>query len=164
MNKKTQQFGVSLIELMIVIGIIGILTMWVGPAWRGAMQRDALATTTNNFIQAVRDTRMEAKERAAGARLVAKGAAGSENWAEGWRIVDINNNIIRDYPAPHSTIDLDADGGEIILSFNRDGYREATGKTEFTVCDSTESGEKGRQITLSALGQIKITKSDYTCP
>ena len=160
MNKKTQQFGVSLIELMIVVAIIAVLAVWMGPAWRSAVQRDALATTTNNFIQAVRDTRIEAKERAAGARLIAVGGV----WSQGWQIVDINNNTIREYPEPHSTMVLIADGGEVILNFDRSGYRQAVDNTVFTVCDSTDNGEIGREITLSALGQIKITNREHVCP
>lgn len=168
MKSKSQQTGVSLLELMIVVALVGILLAWGGPAWRSAISRDAITTATNRFLMAIRDARDIAQDTGAGANLVATAPTAANEWGEGWTLRDPTqvppNDLIEVYGRLPAGITLDAQAGENTINFGANGIRNGVANSIFNVCDSGVNGEIGRQITVSVLGRAEITNRAFVCP
>lgn len=86
--------GFSMIELMVVLGIVCILLTIGVPSFSSVIKNQKLATAVNDFFMAINLARAEAIRRATRVDLA---PADGVDWAKGWVVfVDSNNNQIAD--------------------------------------------------------------------
>ena len=106
MRRLTKSYGVTLLELVVVVAIVGVLITLAVPSFRNLAERSAVSGHVNNFIGALRFARSEAIK--AGTTVVMCRSTNSEtptptcatsgdNWGLGWiifvnRDLDNNNN------------------------------------------------------------------------
>ncbi|MFS2139397.1 GspH/FimT family pseudopilin [Duganella sp. Dugasp56] len=84
--------GYSLTELLIVLGLAGILLAVAVPSYVGVLRRQQLRIAVNDLVAAINLTRSHAVARGGKVLLVPLDPSGS-SWREGWVVfVDENNN------------------------------------------------------------------------
>ncbi|MDZ7826804.1 MAG: GspH/FimT family pseudopilin [Gammaproteobacteria bacterium] len=76
-----RQSGITLVELLVTMAVIGIMIGVVFPGFRGLMDRNSMTTTANALVLATSYARSEALR---GAGLVEVRARGT--WAGGWEV------------------------------------------------------------------------------
>lgn len=107
MNK---QRGFTLVELMVVIGIIALLTALAAPSFKNLIQSNAMSSAVNTFMADMRFARSEAMRRGGGVVMCRSDAPeaaspscgsgsgpGGNGWVSGWFIFhDIDADGVRD--------------------------------------------------------------------
>lgn len=107
MKRPNKSYGVTLLELVVVVAIVAVLVTLAVPSFRSLAERSAVSGHVNTFIGALRFARSEARN-AGGATVVMCRSANSEtstpscatsgnDWMVGWiifvnRDLDSNNN------------------------------------------------------------------------
>ncbi len=83
--------GYTLLELMIVLGLVLIMLLMAVPSFRSLLERQKMTSTVNEFFAAVHLTRSEALHR--GSRVDLVPAGDGTDWNNGWVVlVDANAN------------------------------------------------------------------------
>ncbi|PHR67088.1 GspH/FimT family pseudopilin [Alcanivorax sp.] len=156
--KSRNQFGFTIIELMVTIAVAGVLLTIAVPAFNGLQARSALRSTAADFITAVNTARVQAVSLRTTVTLKPKSGT---DWKSGWVI---------EYPAsvtteenqeflPKGTSKIESDDGLSKIEFRNNGLTNA-GLAKFSLCDD-RTGEEGRAITVSPFG--KITNEVKSC-
>jgi len=105
-----QQRGFTLIELMVVIGIVAILTALAAPSFKNLIQSNTMSSAVNTFLADMRFARSEAIRRGGGVVMCRSDAPeatspscgsgsgpGSNGWVSGWFIFhDLDADGVRD--------------------------------------------------------------------
>lgn len=177
MNRR-QSAGFTVVELMITVVMVGILLAAAVPSYRGIIQNNRLTTQANTFVSSLQYARSEAIKRRGTVSLRPVDPA---NWALGWGIwadtrnlIDLNKDgdfadpgeqeaerLLRTIDAFEGEHTLAGPAGLLRIEYLPSGFARAASAGTFSLCKA--SGEKGRQVTLSATGQVN-TKSDFVCP
>lgn len=146
--------GFTLLELLVTIGIVGVLAAIAFPSFKETIKKNRLTTQVNEFTGSLNYAKSEAIKR--GNNVTFNAAA--SGWSGGWTINDSNNTLIRTYPALTSNT-LSSTNNYSSFTFNNRGF--INNSDTLDLCYA--SGETGRQITITATGQTRIN-SGYTCP
>ncbi len=95
--RKSSQSGFTVLELMIVIALLAILTVFAIPSFVAAIQNNRVTTQTNDFITALQLARSEAVKRGVPVSVCASNVIEAEedgndptcddDWSEGWMVV-----------------------------------------------------------------------------
>ena len=176
----TRAGGFTLIELMITIGIVGILTALALPSFTKSLKNNCMTTTTNNLVTSLQLAKSEAVKRRATVRVEAIDASVLNNeWGKaGWKVTgpDITTSAVitktlrvvepgcgSDYIRIYGTGGAQATGSgasaSASVSYDSSGYTESS---VFNVCDSDKE-VSDRQVSLNSLGRPS-TESNFTCP
>lgn len=110
--------GMTVIELMIVITIIGILATWAIPSYRNMMLNNRRAVSVNELVGTLMSARGEVAKRGQAVVVCPTTTAapgtcnGGTDWSQGWMsFVDVNGNgaydagtdtLLRQYANPYS--------------------------------------------------------------
>jgi type IV fimbrial biogenesis protein FimT len=90
MSKQWRIRGLTMIELLITMAIVAVLLGSAVPAFRGAIERLQLSTTTNDLLLAINLARTEATSRR---KRVAVAPNVANDWSSGWQVfIDANDN------------------------------------------------------------------------
>ncbi len=94
---KTRSQGMTLLELMAAIAVLGILTAIAVPSFRQFTANSRTTAATNDLVTALNVARSEALRRATNVVVCASSdeasCSGSVNWANGWvAFADPNGN------------------------------------------------------------------------
>jgi type IV fimbrial biogenesis protein FimT len=94
MSKQRRICGFTVIEVLIAMAIVAILLGSAVPAFRGAIERLQLSTTTNDLLLAINLARTEATSRR---KRVAVAPRVANDWSSGWHVfIDANDNGLLD--------------------------------------------------------------------
>lgn len=178
-----KQAGVTLLELMVVLGISAILLVIGIPSFSGLIKSNRLVNATNELVTALHLARSEAIKRNSRvvlcASLTGASCVGSGDWRQGWLIFhDLNNNaqaddgerVIETRPAFGSGLNLK--GNSPISKYI--SYTP-TGATKFisgafqagtmTVCNESTTRGAARQVVISSTGRPRTVKLELpSCP
>ena len=152
-----RQSGITLVELLVTLAVIGIMVGVVFPGFRGLMDRNSMTTTANSLVLAVSYARSEALR---GAGLVTVRAR--TTWDGGWEVVSPDGTVVRVFEPISNSLTLAASDGITQLVFNNQGLlQDATPRT-FTLC---LPGDSGVEINVSATGRPDTSGLTATdCP
>ena len=176
MNRQANNTGFTLIELLMVIAIAAILMTVAVPGFQGMIQKNRLATISNEFITALNYARSEAVTR--GIRVTV-GKTGA-NWENGWEVFSdrdgdgifeddgdstlcedgVDDCVLRSYPVLSGSYTLRANNNFTnFVNFKSNGQSNNMGS--FVVCDNSDGNNlpeanTSRLIVVNRVGRTFI--------
>ena len=157
----SRQRGFNLFELLIAIGILGIVTALAVPSFQSISINSNLSTETNDLVSSLRYARSEAAKRGQNVTVCSANAgltacADDADWTTGWLIVD-NGGIVVNVrePLPSSTAtEVGIVGATGRIVFNRNGF---TGSARtIRLCGPNDDNERARGVIISVDGRIRL--------
>lgn len=166
--------GWTLVESMVVLGIVAVMAAWSLPSFIGAIQQARLSTAAHEFMSAISLARSEAIKRNARTVLC---VAASENsctstgyWNQGWLLFeDVNNNgsldsfekVIRFQSALHSGVVIKGNTPvSKYVSFLGTGRSHllsgAMQAGTVSICHRASTPVAGRAIVMNVVGRPRV--------
>ena len=160
---KKKHTGFTLIELMITL-VVAAITLTVGvPSFQSMFLNNRMSTQANDLVSSLNLARGEAIRRGVSIKVCSSNnqASCSGSWANGWIVITADDvTLIKAYGALKGSSTLTA--SPATLTFTSAGFLSGA-QTTFTLCDSSETGEQGRQIIVSTTGRPGNTSPYPTC-
>lgn len=160
LHKKVRSSGFTLIELMVVLALVAIVASFAVPSFSTIIANGRIASSSNDVVGVLNYARAEAVKRG---RIVRVSPVSGADWTSGavaW--VDENDDgarqateILRQTSAVPGAVTLTATAN---VAFTGGGFSSTT--PTLTICDD-RSGERGREVTITAGGRIRA--EDITC-
>ncbi len=171
---KSRHRGFTLIELMVTVGLVGILLAAVIPNMRTFLRNNQLSGGVNDMLHSIQMARTEAIKRQSG-NIIVCGSAATPSVAataltcdyatfKGWFVFqDLNNNWQHDAAEPvlerHDLLDTNVtvktDANARLISFAPSGFANPAGlkvpMRTLVVCDSRGVLQVGNAATARAL-------------
>ncbi len=169
---KKQQFGVSLLELMVAITIFGILVGLAVPSFREFTRNNRVTAAQNDLVSTVNFARSEALKRSTPVAVCAtddgESCSDDDNWNNGWIVfvdrvppsndIDDDDIVLNVVPQLAEVVSLSADVTN--FAFQPSGMTSAAATFDLHVQGCT--GANARQFVVSITGTAAATKTD--CP
>lgn len=179
---KNRNRGVTLIELMTAVAVIGVLIAVAIPSFRTFTNDSRTTATTNDLVTALNLARSEALRRASNVVVCASSdqatCGDADDWVSGWIVfADSNANytldagaetVLRAWPAAAGGFVMTARraGTDISgLAYNTMGMRDLTpgaGAVTFQVVPPHCSGTRAGRTQVLQMGTIQSDK--VACP
>jgi type IV fimbrial biogenesis protein FimT len=172
-NRRSRLYGVTLIELMISLTLMGVLAMMAVPAMSGMLNSFRVDSATRAMIASLQLARNEAAMRG-GRVVVCKSSNGSDcshtkGWEQGWIVFrDGNNNAVVDqgepilHREPAMPEALSFTGNVTVVSYvsyTPYGHANMTNGAfqagTLTVCSPSKRGFEARQIVINSTGRAR---------
>jgi type IV fimbrial biogenesis protein FimT len=148
-RRERNQRGLSLIELMVGLAIVGLLVSVAFAGFGALARRGQLTDGANNLVMAVAVARSEASRRGGGIRLEAvDGSDDANEWGPGFRVEDAAGTELRRFPAVAGVLTLNGPDDVEAVTFNSRGTPDAA--ITFDLC---EPGVRGVRVRVSATGR-----------
>ena len=174
--RKQLQRGFTIIELMMTLLVLALLISVAVPSFGTFINNNRITSQANNFHAAVLFARSEAVKRNRNVVICWSGnpAAASPcgnsgtGWTDGWVMYADEdqdgafdaNELIRSHDGVTGGGTMS--GGLASISYSGDGRISSSAAT-FKFCDASNNDSYTRELTFSALGNPRVTKSG-TCP
>jgi type IV fimbrial biogenesis protein FimT len=166
--------GFTLIELMVTIGIAGILMSIALPGFKSVVADNKLTSNINQLVSALNLARSEAVKRNLDVSIKKTG----EEWEEGWTVfTDVDSDgtkgtgdiLLRSYGAVPSNFTLRSTE-EDYISYKATGQLSTAANVVFVFCDNSDGNNipeanTARVININLLGRAGMGKnSDNNIP
>jgi len=149
--KINTQSGFTVIELMMVIVVMAVLVTVAIPSFGSFINNNRITAQANTFHSALLYARSEAVKRNTQVTLCGTSNSSATN--------PCGETLLRTQDSITGGT-LTAAGN--LVAYTNDG-RLATGTSTFTFCDAKKNNDYTRLLTISPLGNPKVTKAG-TCP
>lgn len=174
LRASTQARGVTLVELLIVLAIVGSLALAVTPSLQNVMDRMAVRSAAHDFLATLHHARAAALARQA--RVVVTPLDGVD-WSSGWMtFVDSNLNnrhdlgeavLIRQLALRAGIAATSRQsGGEAMpfIAYAANGYTRAGRWNWLSGTVTFRQGDEARAIVVNALGRARLTDAAPASP
>jgi type IV fimbrial biogenesis protein FimT len=156
--------GFTLLELMVTVAIAGVMMSFVVPGFVGLIERNVVATTSNEILGALLLARSEAVRLERDVTFTPG--------TDGWVVTEPDERYPDDTALTFNVVDQTVDNENITIAENIDGGIEVTynsfGRAEITVGDSIDisfDGTLKSRICLSLTGRPYIkSAAEGNCP
>lgn len=162
-----QQSGLTFIELMIVLIIVGALIAVAAPSYSILVQRTKLKAFANSMVASVYLARSEAIKRNVPVRLCASSdgssCAGSGGWERGWVVMDPNDVVIRHRQSLTAGMVMYEQASVNTMTFQPSGV--ASTSAVITLCQQSPPPPvtEEREIRVSSTGRPRIITTTDGC-
>jgi type IV fimbrial biogenesis protein FimT len=166
--------GFTLVEMMVVCGVVGILLAIGVPSFRYVTNSNRATTEINGLLADLQFARSEAIREGQqidvcattnGSSCVASGTT----WDTGW-LIKSGTNILRIQPGFTGGDSLQSDNSIKAVSFSREGFASGLPSAiTFTLHDSSSNSQYTRCLSLTIIGALstqiggKQTAEGTTC-
>ena len=179
---RSRQSGFNMLELLIAIGILGVITAIAVPSFQSISINSSLSTETNDLVSSMRHARSEAAKQGQNVTVCSANAdytacSGAADWSTGWLIVDNAANVIRVREAldTDTATEMAIAGATGLIVFNRNGF--TTNARTIKLCGRDDSAQRARGVIISVDGRVRLATdsdsnsiaedrsgTDLTCP
>ncbi len=182
MQKFTGKFstpnrGFTLIELMIALGVMGILVSISMPSFQDAAENMATDSQSSVLITTLSLARTESVKRGNDVSICATSSGEDCNggdWSDGWMVfvdangdadggqgsVDAGDTVVRIWTAERGTeLTFTTD----LMQFDNLGYSLVPGIQTFLICPESGNAENARSIEIGAFGRARLIEDDLDC-
>jgi type IV fimbrial biogenesis protein FimT len=179
---RRRQGGFNMLELLIAIGILGVITAIAVPSFQSMSINSSLSTATNDLVSSLRHARSEAAKQGLNVTVCSANAdltacSGASDWSTGWLIVDSAANVIRVREAldTDTATEMAVVGATGLIVFNRNGF--TTSARTIKLCGRNDSAQRARGVIVSIDGRVRLATdsnsnsiaedrsgTDLTCP
>jgi len=143
--------GFTLIELIITILVVSILMTIAIPSFQNTIQQNRFSTQSNELIGALNLARSEAIRRGESVTVTPNGGS----WTNGWVVATTAPvTTLRSFPALATNFTYA--GGPTSYTYLPSGFKDNTNVDLYSLCNSSVTGETGRQVRISASGRPRI--------
>lgn len=156
-----RQRGLNMLELMIAVGILGIVLAIGVPSYSHMTISNGLSSDTNSLVASMNFARSEAITRGDTVTICAANAAldacsGADDWGAGWVILDVNGNPIRVKPPlpDNAAVEVNVQNGVGAVVFNRNGF--STNSRTIRLCGPRGDTRRIRGVVVSPDGRIRL--------
>ena len=153
--------GLTMIELMTALVVVGILFAIAVPSYRNASLGSRLSASANDLLASVQLARSEAIKRNIAVTLCASAngttCAASGGWEQGW-VVRAAGEVIQTQQALPDRYLFTQAGGTAPLNFQPIGIGATA--AVFTVCRDDPDGSQERVVTVTAGGSANVTRTE----
>jgi len=168
---RAEQTGFSLIELMIAVGIAGILLALAAPSLTRIIARQRISATASDFSADLALARSEAARTGSsvGVCASADGASCGGSWTDGWVVwVDRNSNgsidsteagVVRSRLSGRATPTVTESASASSVVFGASGALRSPART-WTIC---VPGEIGKVVAVMVGGPINVYATTASC-
>lgn len=166
---RRQQFGFTLIEVLVALAVAATLAVVAVPRFADALANARAQAAVKSFVQSLNATRSEAVSRAS----VIQVSASSGKWSTGWQSwLDADGDGVRDsgetlkeYAGFGSDAALTGDqSGTVVttMSFTANGFLNAAAPIDFAYRTSPAVCSRDKNIRVNLTGQLTV--SQRVCP
>jgi type IV fimbrial biogenesis protein FimT len=163
---RTSMLGVTLIEMMIVIALIGASLSLAVPSFNSMIGRNQSTTQINEMVTAINLARSEATKIGSVVSMRATAPTADNELGAGWCVAagaptDCTGTLIRAFPALQGGTTLNVVPNADSFQFN--AYGELVGGTELNLIFCSEA--KKRKLTISPVGRTRTADATaLECP
>lgn len=163
---RASNAGVTLLEMLVVIVVLGIGLSVAVPSFTGVVNRNQATTDINEFVTALNLARSEATTRSETVSIQAIAAVTDNEFGGGWCVIEGDpgncTGAIRTFPALSTGTTLSIDTSETSIPFNALGeLADQTTALVMTFC----APSKERRISIGIIGRSRIQDAVPTdCP
>ncbi len=166
--------GVTLLELIVVIAIVGILAAIAVPSYVGVTTTNRIATEVNSFVSDLQFARSEAIKKGQSVTICSSTdgstCSASVNWHTGWIVFsdDVGNGdraaaevlsrVRQTFIVGTVNDTFIASGSTKAIKFNREGFATLSATTTFTLHNSSNQADKTRCVEVSSVGRVTLRK------
>ena len=186
-SNNSKQYGLTLIELIVVIIIVGVVSGIAIPSMNNVLENQRISAANNDLITSMVIARSEAVRQKKHVTVCASsngttcntGSTGIANWSDGW-IVFANSSsanltrntgsepLINVVSAPKGissiTLSLSNGGAATLLSYRPNGSLGSVATNQaklFTICDSRGASSASATL-LNRTGRPKAHKTGFS--
>lgn len=171
--------GFTLLELLLLLGMIGVLAMVGVPALTDTLERMNVNSAARSFTSALSLARSEAVKRGRDVVICAS-ANGTDcaasGWASGWIVfvdtnadadgatgsVDAGDTVIRVFDQ-RSGLTVSTAPTTSLLTYDNRGFGRMGSLRTFTICPLDGTAANARQVEISVSGRARVITSGVAC-
>jgi prepilin-type N-terminal cleavage/methylation domain-containing protein len=145
------QKGLTLVELLVGLAVLGILVGVVFPGFQQMMARNNLATGANGLVLAISYARAEAVREGGGVVLAATDpSTATDEWGPGWQVSNSDGDLLRVFEGLANDLTADAPADITTMTFTGQGALASGVPMTIEVC---LPGVSGVEVNVAATGR-----------
>jgi type IV fimbrial biogenesis protein FimT len=169
----------TLLELLITLGILGIMSAIAVPSLMDTLSRMSVNTATRNINTALSLARSEAVKRGRDVSICPS-ADGADclagDWSVGWIVfvdanndadgdtgsVDVGDTVIRVFD-PLGDMALEANPATDLLTYDNKGYGRLGSLLTLTICPLDGNTNNAKEVEISLSGRARVISEGAVC-
>lgn len=157
MQTLNRQYGLTLVELMITLAVLGIFATIAVPSFNSFMQNNKLLATSNELASLMQIARSIAAEKNA-STIICESSGEWSVRSKGGTSDPCDGTVLRNFTQP-ADLTVRSSSNALPITFNSTG--SAGSSRAFTVCKGSDAAS-GYKLTVEASGNVRLLAKGKT--